>query len=91
MKYYVQFLTANEDKTKVVESCGSDGVFILDGRTNLRTMKCGAMSRMYKLRNVSKIDGFKIMKGESFTKSHCVYKWVRSGCLTEHNNRHELQ
>ena len=90
MRWYVQF-TVSHDKIEVVEVMGSDGVFILDGRNNLRTMSQDAMKRMHKLRNVCKIDGYKIMKGERFDNSVCLYEWLRSGSLEEHNNRHELQ
>lgn len=89
MKYYLQFYHVIENELQ--EICGSDGVFILDGRNSLRTMKCDAQERIYKLRNVQKIAGYAIMKGERFTNSVCLYKWVRSGCLSEHHNRHELQ
>ena len=90
MKHYVQF-TVSHDKIEVVDVCGSDGVFILDGRNNLRTMKCDALKRMHKLRNVCAIDGYKIMKGERFDDSICLCEWLRSGSLIEHNYRHELQ
>jgi hypothetical protein len=42
-------------------------------------MKCDAQERMFKLRKVAKIDGYKIMKGEKFSKAECVYQWIRSG------------
>lgn len=50
MKYYLQFLTTNADKTGLIDLLGSEGVFILDGRYNLRSMKCTAQERMHKLR-----------------------------------------
>lgn len=77
MKYFVQFLHVRNNELH--ENLGSDGVFILDGRNNLRTMKCDAQERMFKLRKVAKIDGYKIMKGEKFSKAECVYQWIRSG------------
>lgn len=89
MKYYLQFLHVIDEELH--EILGTDGVFILDGRNNQRTMICDAQIRMHQLRNVQKIDGYKIMKGDSFTNSVCVREWVRAGCLKEHNNRHELQ
>jgi len=90
MRWYVQF-TVSHDEVEVVDVCGSDGIFILDGRNTLRTMKHDALERMYKLRNVCSIDGYKIMKGERFDNSVCLYEWLRSGSLIEHRNRHELQ
>jgi hypothetical protein len=77
MKYFVQFLHIRENELH--ENLGSDGVFILDGRNNLNTMKCDAQERMFKLRNVSKIDGYRIMEGERFTNAQMKYQWVRSG------------
>ena len=79
MKYYVQYTQVRNNK--VYEILGSDGVFILDGRNNLRTMICDAMIRMNKLRRVMSPDGYKIMKGERFDKSKCVYEWLRSGSI----------
>ena len=89
MKCHLQFLQVIDDELH--EILGSDGVFILDGRNKLRTMKCDAQERIHKLRNVQKIDGYRIMRGSRFGNSVCVYEWIRSGCLQEHNNRHELQ
>lgn len=77
MKFYVQFTEVKDNK--IIEKIGSDGVFILDGRNNLRTMKCDAIERAYRLRNVQNIDGYKIMRGTRFDNSVCVYEWLRSG------------
>jgi len=49
MKFYVQFYTRNL-KDHIVELCGSDGVFILDGRNKLSTMIQDAKERIFKLR-----------------------------------------
>ena len=89
MKYHLQFLQVIDEELH--EILGSDGVFILDGRNNRRTMICDAQERIHKLRNVQRIDGYRIMKGDRFSNAVCEYEWVRSGCLQEHNNRHELQ
>ena len=91
MKYHVQFKTVNAYKTGLTDLLGSEGVFILDGRNNLRTMKADALMRMHKLRKIHKICGYEIRKGESFSNSTCIYSWCRSGCLPEHHNRHELE
>ena len=77
MKYFVQFLHVRDNELH--ENIGSDGVFILDGRNTLNTMKCDAQERLFRLRNVSKIDGYRIMKGERFTNAEQVYEWVRFG------------
>lgn len=89
MKYYAQFLTLssgqkfNEGKMITVEkfpvdALGSDGVFILDGRNSLNTMKTDAKKRIEQLKNVRTFVGFKIMKGERFTNSKEVYKQVNN-------------
>ena len=90
MKYYVQFLEPNKDYTKMIEPCGSDSVYILDGRNSIQTMKRDAIERMDKLRHVQSYSGYRIMKGSRFDNSTVIYEWVRSGCLTQHHNRHEL-
>ena len=77
MKYFVQFLHVKDNELH--ENIGSDGVFILDGRNTLDTMKCDAQERLFRLRNVSRIDGYRIMKGERFSDAEQVYEWVRSG------------
>ena len=78
MKYYVQFTHA--ENNKMVDNLGSYGVFILDGRNSLTTMKCDAMIRMNKLIGVSHIDGYKIIRADRFTDEGTImYEWVRSG------------
>ena len=77
MKYFVQFLHIRNGE--LCENIGSDGVFILDGRNTLDTMKRDAQERLFRLKNVSRIDGYRIMKGERFTNAEQVYQWVRSG------------
>ena len=77
MKYFAQFLHVKDNELH--ENIGSDGVFILDGRNTLDTMKRDAQERLFRLRNVSRIDGYRIMKGERFSDAEQVYEWVRSG------------
>jgi len=79
MKCYVQFTSVRNNR--VVDNLGSDGVFILDGRNTIETMKCDAMLQMNRLRKVASIDGYKIIKAERFTDNprSIVYEWVRSG------------
>ena len=78
MKYYIQFTHARNNK--MIDNIGSDGVFILDGRNTLTTMKCDAMLRMNQLRKVAYIDGYKIIKADRFTDNgKIIYEWIRSG------------
>ena len=54
--------------------CGSDGIFILDGRNNLSTMIIDCKERIYKLRFVQpSIDGFEILKGR-IGQGNQIYK-----------------
>ena len=86
MKYYVQFTrtlgTQWNNSHNTFQSCkpyqqdilGSSGVFILDGRNNIKTMVKDSMYRKYNLQNIhSDITGFKIMKGD-FKQATCVYE-----------------
>lgn len=75
MKVYVQFYQMStgydgrhfsEINKKPIEMLGSDGVFILDARTNLETMKDDAASRMQKLSKTRHIIGYKIIRTTSF-------------------------
>lgn len=52
---------------KPIEMCGSDSVYILDGRNNLDTMISDAEKRMEKMRTIhADICGYKIIKAQSF-------------------------
>lgn len=87
MKYYAQFLENSSGQTwcpikkglvsapiTIVDAMGSDGVFILDGRNSLSTMINDATKRMKSLSKVKpNYIGFKIMRGEKFTKSKEIY------------------
>jgi len=55
---YVQFLQGG------IEACGSDAVFILDGRNSVDVMKEDARDRAQYLRRVRKYDGFRIYRGQ---------------------------
>ena len=80
MKVYVQFYHMStgyvegsippcfsEINKKPIELCGSDGVFVLDGRNNIETMKEDAQQRLQKLNNFGKqITGYKIIRANSF-------------------------
>jgi len=78
MKAYVQFLQVNNNI--LMESLGSDGVFILDKRNNLETMKCDADIRMHKLRNVNPFYvGYRIYYSNRFDNKNMQCEWIRSG------------
>ena len=75
MRVYAQFYHMStgyngtqfsESNKKPIEMCGSDGVFILDARTNLETMKADAISRIQKLSKLRQITGYKIIRATSF-------------------------
>lgn len=51
-----------------IEACGSDGVYILDGR--YRLARCVAVARAECKRRG--FVGFTIMQGETFSRSHCL-------------------
>jgi len=77
MKYQAQFLVKYESQGEIQELCGSDGVFILDGRNSLGTMCKDSIKRIEWLKKVQpKIVGFKIMKGPRFTESTEIHRWI---------------
>ena len=82
MTYYLQFLVVNQNKY-LSDLLGSDGVFILDGRNKLDTMKADAQLRMHRLRFVQpNIIGYKIIKGTRFDDNNPVlYTWILSGTI----------
>ena len=63
MKAYVQFYVKQGDPPKMVEACGSDGVFVLDARNGLWTMEEDAKDRMRILWTVQKYEHFEIRRG----------------------------
>ena len=76
MKVYVQFYQMSagydgnhfsESNKKPIEMLGSDGVFILDARTNLETMKDDVMFRIQKLSKTRHIIGYKIIRATRFS------------------------
>ena len=61
-KYFAEFFVDG------VEQCGSDSVFILDGRNNIETMINDAYERMERLKPVQPhYNGFNICRG-TFSK-----------------------
>lgn len=56
----------SDDHIRPIEMCGSDGVYILDGRNNLDNMIIDAEERMEKMRTIhTYIIGYKIIKAQS--------------------------
>jgi hypothetical protein len=84
MKYHVQFLEQSiVDNGLLVEALGSDGVFILDGRNTLETMKEDAMDRLRALRKVRKFVGFVIKEGNRFDRAACIFTETDIAIYTE--------
>ena len=58
----------SDENIKPIEMCGTDGVFILDGRNNIDTMVFDAEKRMSKMRMIHPdICGYKIIKAQKFS------------------------
>lgn len=57
---------------KPIEICGSDGVYILDGRNNLDNMIFDAEKRLEKMRTIHNVIGYKIIKAQRFTDAGTV-------------------
>lgn len=67
MKYYAQYTREGR------EVCGSDGVFVLDGRMSIDSMVHSAQVHQQWLYSVQPhYDGFKIMQGNRFSNSRCI-------------------
>jgi len=82
-KYFVQFKELRSYKWNnaanklervapyYIDACGSDGVFILDGRNALETMENDAIERAHKLSKVKSYDRYEIRKG-TFSESELL-------------------
>lgn len=58
---------------KPIPMCGTDGVFILDGRNNIDTMILDAFRRMQKMRTIhTDICGFKIIKAQRLSDTGTI-------------------
>ena len=74
MKVHVAFLQKNL-ANEISEICGSDGVFILDGRNNLPTWIEDSKVRINQLKYVKpNIIGFRIKLGDRFSNSKAIYE-----------------
>lgn len=79
MKYFAEFLDIDL-AGEMTKPCGSDSVFILDGRNNLDTMITDAHNRLKALNKHVHPTwcGFNIMKGDRFDSAVVVYRYSRS-------------
>ncbi len=75
MKYFIQFQQLVNGKMR--DRLGSDGVYLLDGRNSLQTMKLDAAERAAALKNIFKVDAYVIMKGSCFCKAVAIYHSVK--------------
>jgi len=75
---YVQFY--EQRNGSLVEPCGSDQVFILDGRNKIETWINDGFERMHKLRHVQPYYcAFRIFKGEKFSNSKQISDYYYKG------------
>ncbi len=84
-RYYVQFYAKSLDGT-LVEACGSDGVFILDGRNKLQVMKLDAQKQMHRLTKVRTYEYFEIRKcyrlsDTEYTSLYKNFEYDKDGVL----------
>ena len=84
MRYFAQFIHKNQGKAdnSYRDACGSDGVFQLDGRKCLTSMKLDCLDRMKALRQVQSYDGFIIRKG-NLLRSSIIHIHLNSTYLAE--------
>lgn len=80
MRYWVQFLDYSTgyvpgsipprfDGPKTLQDvCGSDGIYMLDGRNSEATMRRDALERAIRLQHWKQFAGFQIVQGESLTQ-----------------------
>jgi len=77
VRRYVQFLYLQDGELQ--EACGSDGVFILDGRDRMSTSRIDAYLRMDLLKKVHpEYCGYRIYNGSRFGEGDRVAQWVNS-------------
>jgi hypothetical protein len=75
MHTHVQFLEKNLNGD-IRDACGSDGVFILDGRNNLPTFIYDARNRAKQLSRVSHFVGFSIRCGARLDNCREIYREI---------------
>lgn len=73
--YFVQYYIAGCITGEPIEPCGDRAVIILDGRNNLETMKQDAINNNGINRPV--YIGFKIFKGESFSRLNPLTPYIK--------------
>ena len=74
---YTQFIQFDKEGN-IVESLGSDGIFMLDGRNKLETMIDDSKDRFTRMtKNIHpEYIGFRIMKGPRLDNSRCIHQWI---------------
>ena len=64
----------SKENKKPIPACGGDSVLVLDGRNNIDNMISDATNYNNRMKN--KFTGFKILKGESFTRSREITDYI---------------
>ena len=67
VQYYIKICTG-----ELIEALGTDGVYILDGRNNIDTMRRDAEEYAYTLHNIHKYHGYMIMRGNDFYSDNAI-------------------
>jgi len=67
-----------QDCHKLVHACGSDQLFILDGRNTLDNMIQDAIDNAMRKRNVKRFAGFTIHRGD-LHYSRCIHSSMPTG------------
>jgi len=80
MKAYARFLVVQDNVLQ--ELLGSDGVFILDKRKNLRGLVADIQMQIYRRRYVRpRICGYRIYFSKDFDNKNIQKEWIRSGTV----------
>lgn len=78
MLYHTEFLVLSTNKDKIIPLCGSDGVYVLDGRWGISTM---IIKNRVKKNSINKylnkgIIGFNIRHSNRFSKSVIIRTFI---------------
>ena len=78
MKYWVQFLIKSAtDQTQLIDACGGDSVFVLDGRLSSHNMNVAAKTQAQRLERIHQYPAFRIVSGPRWfeeERSSVVFK-----------------
>lgn len=87
MRCYIQFFTRSLDGS-LIEACGDSGVFILDARNSINTMKQDAENRVTQLRNWKRYKLYEIRRcSKLFEDGTCLYRNFNVEKTLEDNKR----